>query len=207
MQDVFYIEEMEQAISLLKPARIEILRQMDEPRTCPELADYFDESAQRIYYHVKALEKAGLVEKVEEKRVRGVVEGYYQARARSYWLAPHLVGKVGGKRLAQDQMSLQVLLELAEEVHDDIGKLANKVHAGQDVPSLSLSAHIHLPDGERRSEFLEEVAILFKSLARKYGTPPLDATLENDEGYRLVLACYPKPENTNLQDDPHVEEN
>lgn len=199
MQDVFYIEDMEQAISLLKPARIEILKQMDEPKTCPELADYFDESPQKIYYHVKALEQAGIVEKVEEKRVRGVVEGYYQARARSYWLAPHLVGKVGGKRITRDQMGLQILLDLAEEVHDDIGKLANRSNAGEDVPSLSLSAHIHLPDGERRKEFLQEIEVIFKSLARKYGTPPLDAMLENDEGYRLVLACYPKPEKDDSQ--------
>lgn len=194
MQDVFYIEDMQQAISLLKPVRIEILRQMDEPSTCPELADYFDESPQKIYYHVKALEKAGLVEKVDEKRVRGTVEGYYQARARSYWLAPHLVGKVGDMPTSPDEKSLQVLLRLAEDVHDDIGKLANQVQVGQDVPSLSLSAHIHLPTSDRRAEFLEEVAILFQSLARKYGTPSMDATLENDEGYRLVLACYPKPE-------------
>ena len=197
MQDVFYIEEMEQAISLLKPIRIEILRRMDEPCTCPILADYFDESPQKIYYHVKALEQAGLVEKVEEKRVRGVVEGYYQAKARSYWLAPHLVGKVGEKKLSRDQQNLQVLLSLAEEVHDDLGKLANRAKAGQDVPSLSLSAHIHLPDGDRRAEFLEELALVFQSLARKYGTPPLDASLENAEGYRLVLACYP---NTNQED-------
>ncbi len=192
MQDVYYIEHMEQATSLLKPFRIEILRQMDEAITCPELADYFDESPQKIYYHVKALEKAGLVEKVKEKRVRGAVEGYYQARARSYWLAPHLVGKVGDMPLSRDEKSLQVLLNLAEDVHDDIGKLANHAQAGTDVPSLSLSAQIYLPDAQRRTEFLEEVAIVFQSLARKYGTPPIDATYENDEGYRLILACYPK---------------
>jgi len=196
MQDVFYIEEMEQAVSLLKPVRIEILKQMDEPCTCPELADYFDESPQKIYYHVKALEKAGLVDKVDEKRVRGTVEGYYQARARSYWLAPHLVGKVGETPMSSDEKSLQVLLQLAEDVHDDIGKLANQAQAGQEVSSLSLSAHIHLPDGERRAEFLEEVALAFQSIARKYGTPPIDAILENDKGYRLVLACYPKLDST-----------
>lgn len=201
MQDVFYIEDMQQAISLLKPVRIEILRQMDEPSTCPELADYFDESPQKIYYHVKALEKAGLVKKVDEKRVRGTFEGYYQARARSYWLAPHLVSKVGDMPTSPDEKSLQVLLRLAEDVHDDIGKLANQVQVGQDVPSLSLSAHIHLPTSDRRTEFLEEVAILFQSLARKYGTPPMDAILENDEGYRLVLACYPKPESATDKDD------
>jgi DNA-binding transcriptional ArsR family regulator len=49
-------------MTLLKPIRLEILKRLDEPRTCPELADYFDETPQKVYYHVKALEHAGLVE-------------------------------------------------------------------------------------------------------------------------------------------------
>jgi hypothetical protein len=34
---------------------------------------------------VKKLEAAGLVERVRERQVRGIVEGIYRARARSYW--------------------------------------------------------------------------------------------------------------------------
>src|SRR5215218_8426464 len=112
MQDVLYIEDVDKAMALLKPIRLEILKRLDEPRTCPELADYFDETPQKVYYHVKALENARLVDKVAERRVRGVVEGHYQASARAYWLAPQLVSQIGGARGAQDQMSLRVLLDL-----------------------------------------------------------------------------------------------
>ena len=192
MQDVFYIEDVDQAMTVLKPIRLELLKQLDEPRTCPELGDYFDMSAQKIYYHVKALEKAGLVEKVEENRVRGVVEGYYQAKARSYWLAPQLVGKVGGTKMTQDQVSLRVLLDLAEEVHDDIGKLGHKSESGKHVPSMSLSAHIHLPDTSRRQAFLEELQDIFQSLARKYGIPEDEVAITDGQGFRLILMCYPK---------------
>ena len=87
MQNVLYIEDVNQAMALLKPIRLEILKRLGEASTCPELAEYFDESPQKIYYHVKALESAGLVQKVEERRVRGIVEGHYQATANAYWLA------------------------------------------------------------------------------------------------------------------------
>ncbi|MBN8592267.1 MAG: helix-turn-helix transcriptional regulator [Anaerolineae bacterium] len=195
MQDVCYIEDLDRAMTLLKPQRLEILRRMDTPRTCPELADYFDESAQKIYYHVKALETARLVEKVEEKRVRGAVEGYYQASARSYWLAPTLVGQIGTPTQARDQMSLRVLLGLAEEVIEDTGKLGSASALGTDVPSLSLSAHIHLPDARRRAEFLTEVQAVFQQLATKYGLPETQTPVITDEqGFRLVLMCYPKPD-------------
>ncbi len=193
MQDVFYIESLDQAVEILKPIRIELLKRLDRPRTCPELAEFFHESPQKIYYHVKALEKAGLVEKVDERRVRGVVEGYYQAKARSYWLAPNLVGQIGGTQTTQDQTSLRFLLTLAEEIHDDIGHLGHRSEAGEEVPSLGLSAYIYLPDGERRAEFLEDVQAMFQELARKYGSPA-DNSPEDSQGknFRLILACYPK---------------
>jgi DNA-binding transcriptional ArsR family regulator len=192
MRDVFYIQDVDQATALLKPARVELLKRLDRPRTCPELADMLGDSAQKIYYHVKALEKVGLVEKVDEKRVRGVVEGYYQAVARSYWLAPQLVGEIGGERMTSNQISLRVLLDLAEEIHDDIGTLANKASTGKDVPSLSLSAHIYLPDGSRRAEFLQEIQTIFQNLARKYAIPQDDLDIVDEQGFRLVLVCYPK---------------
>lgn len=195
MQDVCYIEDLDRAMTLLKPQRLEILRRMDTPRTCPELADYFGESAQKVYYHVKALETARLVEKVEEKRVRGAVEGYYQVSARSYWLAPTLVGQIGTPTQARDQMSLRVLLGLAEEVIEDTGKLGSASALGTDVPSLSLSAHINLPDARRRAEFLTEVQAVFQQLAIKYGLPEnKDPVITDEQGFRLVLLCYPKPD-------------
>lgn len=193
MNDVIYIEDAEQAQVLLHPLRLDLLKRMDEPRTCPELAAQFDTTPQKIYYHVKALEKAGLVEKTEEKRVRGVVEGYYQARARSYWLAPKLVGQIGGETTARDQTSLRFLLNLAQEIHSDVGHLGQASEAGAEVPSLGMSAQVYLPDGERRAAFLNDVQIMFQSLARKYGIPPDNAADELiGQAFRLILACYPK---------------
>jgi DNA-binding transcriptional ArsR family regulator len=193
MQDVCYIEDVEQAMALLKPLRLEILRRLDEPRTCPELAAEFEESAQKIYYHVKALQEAGLVDKVAEKRVRGTVEGYYQAKARSYWLAPKLVGAVGGARQARDQASLRVLLQLAEDVIEDTGKLGSASEAGRHVPSLSLSAQIHLADSAQRAEFLQELQTTFQALALKYGVAPDDEdNASTSANFRLVMMCYPK---------------
>lgn len=191
MQDVFYIEEVEQAMTLLKPIRLEILRRLDEPRSCDELAEVFEDSTQKIYYHVKALQEAGLVDKVADKRIRGTVQGYYQAKARSYWLAPGLVGKIGSLQQTRDQASLRILLQLAEDVIEDAARLGSKSEAGQPVASLSLSAQLHLADSTQRSEFLQELQTTFQNLAMKYGiAEDADASLN----FRLVLMCYPKQE-------------
>ena len=191
MQDVLYIEEVDQAMALLKPIRLEILRRLDEPRTCDDLADVFQDSPQKIYYHVKALQEAGLVEKVAGKRIRGTVEGYYQAKARSYWLAPSLVGKVGSLQQTRDQASLRILLQLAEDVIEDTARLGSKSEAGQPVASMSLSAQIHLSDSAQRAEFLQELQATFQNLAMKYG---IAEDTDDSMNFRLVLMCYPKQE-------------
>ncbi|MCI0713854.1 MAG: helix-turn-helix domain-containing protein [Chloroflexi bacterium] len=194
MQDVHFIEDIDSAVALLKPQRIEIMQQLDRPRTCPDLADYFGESAQKIYYHIKALEKAGLVEKVDEKRVRGTVEGHYQAVARSYWLAPQLVGRIGDEKTASDQVSLRMILQLAEEVQTDLGKLGTHSAVGEEIPSLSMSGYIHLPDAARRAEFLAELQATFQSLAAKYG---LTESGDSSANFRLILMCYPRKDTEN----------
>src|SRR5687768_13381855 len=55
MRDVVYLDQVEQAEALLKPQRIEVLRQLAEPRSCTEVAVKLDQTPQRVYYHVKRL--------------------------------------------------------------------------------------------------------------------------------------------------------
>ena len=169
MREVMLIESVEQAGALLSPLRMEILKLAGEPRTCTEFAESLGESPQKIYYHVKVLERAGAIEKVEERRVRAISEGLYRAAARSYWLSPKLLGQIGGC--------------LAQEGHDGI-------------PSLGFSAQVHLAGPEERAAFLHEVQEAIQSIATKYGAIDLPHR-EADEtpcSFRLILACYPRSE-------------
>jgi len=193
MQDVLYVEVAGQAGALLHPLRIEVLKKLAEPRSCPELAKELGETPQKIYYHVKILESTGLIEKIEERRVRGIMEGLYRARAKSYWLSPSLVGKVGGISRARDQMSLGFLLSLAEEIHADVARLGGRASEAERVPSLGLSLQIELDNAGARAGFLEELQEVFQGLAKKYGAkdpthPP------KGPAFQVSLVCYPRPE-------------
>lgn len=194
MQDVLYIDDAEQAATLLKPLRIELVRRMAQPTTLGALAEQLGETPQKLYYHVKSLEHAGLVRKVDERRVGGIMEGVYQAGARAYWLSPRLVGVVGSAKQARDQASLGYLLSLAEELQEDIAALALRSAAGAEVPSLGISAQIELPDPARRAAFMRDVQQAIQTIAEAYGATGDDPTLgDHPEGsiYRLSLACYP----------------
>jgi DNA-binding transcriptional ArsR family regulator len=181
MQDVLYLERVEQAETLLRPRRVDLLRRLAEERSCTELAAELGETPQRIYYHVKKLEAAGLVERVRERRVRGIVEGIYRARARAYWLSPRLVGDIGGPRRARDRLSLGFLLDLAEQLGSDVAALAQR---GDETPSLGLTGEVRLSP-ERRSAFLHDLQSTFEALLARHGGG-------DGEPFALALACYPK---------------
>lgn len=180
MRDVLYLEEIEQAEALLKPQRIEVLRHLAEPRSCTEVAARLGQTPQRVYYHVKRLHDAGLIRQVAQRQVRGITEGIYQAMARSYWLAPSLVGRVGAAD-DRDEHGLGHLLDLVESVQSDIAALDP---AALDLPSLGIAGEIRVPP-ERRQEFLDELGAALQGLFTRYGGAEGDA-------FRLAVACYPR---------------
>ncbi|HVK20929.1 MAG TPA: helix-turn-helix domain-containing protein [Actinokineospora sp.] len=177
MREVLYLERIEQAETLLKPQRVEILRLLAEPRSCTEVAAQLDQTPQRVYYHVKRLVEAGLVTLIAERKVRGIHEGVYQAAARSYWLSPRLIGRVGARR---DERGLGYLLNLMEDVQADIAALDRAA----ELPSVGVSGSIRV-EPERRQEFLDDLRTTLQDLFARYGGAEGDA-------FALAVACYPK---------------
>jgi DNA-binding transcriptional ArsR family regulator len=179
MQEVFYVDRLEQAEALLKPRRVEVLRRLAEPRTCTQIARDLGDSPQKVYYHVKRLQNAGLIELVDERRVRGITEGIYRAVASSYWVSPALVGRIGPPREG-NQYGLGFLLDLAEELQSDLAQLP----AG--VPTLGISGDVRLR-GDQGGAFVADLQAAFQGVLDRYsggeGTP-----------FRLALACYPHSE-------------
>ena len=188
MRDVLFLEQIDQAEALLKPQPIEVLRQLAEPRTCTEVAVRLGQTPQRVYYHVKRLVDVGLVDQVAERKVRGIHEGIYQASARSYWVSPRLVGRIGLRKV-QDELSLGYLLDLMEDVQADIAALDR---TAPELPSLGVSGEIRvLP--EHRQEFLNDLQSVLQDLFTRYGGAEGDA-------FKLAVACYPKAQEKEPRD-------
>src|SRR5690349_23137905 len=176
MRDVVYLDQIEPAGALLKPQRIDVLRQLAEPRSCTEVAAELGQTPQRVYYHVKRLLEAGLVRQVAERRVRGINEGIYQAAGRSYWLSPGLVGRLG-RRQTRDELSLGYLVDLMEDVQADIATLDR---TRPDLPSIGVSGDIRVRP-EQRKAFLDELQHTLQDLFTRYGGAEGDA-------FRLAVA-------------------
>ncbi|MTT31122.1 helix-turn-helix domain-containing protein [Terrilactibacillus sp. BCM23-1] len=83
MNDVYYLNDLEQLKVLCDPFRISILWQLDDmPKTGKMLADKLKLSPSKVRYHLKELERAELVKVVNTSEKNGIVQKFYQPIAK-----------------------------------------------------------------------------------------------------------------------------
>jgi DNA-binding transcriptional ArsR family regulator len=83
MRPITSIQDPRYVKAMSHPLRVRILALLDERRASPvELAEVLEASLGTVSYHVRTLHQLGLIELVDETRVRGAVEHHYRARAR-----------------------------------------------------------------------------------------------------------------------------
>lgn len=87
MEPLRRIQNLDHIKTLTDSRRMVILRLlMAEAMTLSQIGQITGDHPARVRHHLKQLERAGLVEMVETRIVRGFVEKYYLARARTYLL-------------------------------------------------------------------------------------------------------------------------
>lgn len=80
------------------PFRMKILFALDEePLTVKQLADRLGEVPSKVHYHVKELERIGVLEIVDKKEKAGIVEKYYFPTAERFKIEKVVVNEDGWK--------------------------------------------------------------------------------------------------------------
>jgi len=172
---------------LAHPVRARILEALREPDTAASVARSFGRSRQYVSYHLKELERVGLVERVGERRKGNFVEQLYRACARRFVVSGRFAADP--KRLEsvfRDQVSLGQLAELGERLQrDSAGLIDLAASEGCQVPSASVTAQVRFADASARSAFMGELVECLKSLLSKHGSGEGDS-------YCVALAAYPE---------------
>src|SRR6266487_1030606 len=113
MDDVAVIEDPAAAEVSLDPVRARLLAELAEPASATMLAGRVGLARQKVNYHLKTLERHGLVELVEERRKGNVHERMVRATAASYVISPAALAAVApDPSRAPDQLSARWLLEI-----------------------------------------------------------------------------------------------
>ena len=83
MNPITNIDDARYVKAMSHPLRVRILALLDERIASPvELSGWLDATLGTVAYHVRTLERMGLVELVRETRVRGAVDHHYRSKER-----------------------------------------------------------------------------------------------------------------------------
>jgi DNA-binding transcriptional ArsR family regulator len=192
------IEDSEQIGALSHPVRARILESLRAPGTAAGLARQLGRSRQVVGYHLKELERVGLVRPAGERRKGSFIEQLYQATARRFLVSPRFAADP--ERLAalfRDQVALAQLSELGERVQRSAAELIeHAAESGDEIPSASVEAEVRFADESARAAFLSEYVESLKALLAKHGGAGRDDRAEG-EVFRVAFAAYPEaPEET-----------
>jgi DNA-binding transcriptional ArsR family regulator len=188
IQENYVLESPEQAMALLNPLRGEIVAHLMEPASASEVARQLNETPQRINYHLKSLEKVGIVRRVGSRQVRNLVEVLFQAVAKSFVLAESLSMKPETVRKLKDQGALSHLITTSERMKKDALLLMEQSDENEVIASAALQLQVSLADPEQRHAFVEEYVSLVHKLVAKYHSDS-----KQEDTYQVLLAVYPKP--------------
>jgi len=149
-REVTVVERPGQIKALSNPERVRILTLLIErPGTAKQVADWVEGTRGRVHYHIKELEKAGLVELVAKVEKGGVVEKYYRAVARNFYVAQGIGEHEGLSGDVRRMISRSMLGWRRREVLDvDQDEIATRVvrdclEAGEDDVILVQGAFAH----------------------------------------------------------------
>src|SRR5262245_12357548 len=124
MLDVTVIENAPAAEASLNPVRSRLLSELVEPGSATTLAAKVGLPRQLVNYHLRTLERHGLVELVAERRKGNMTERLLQATAASYVISPAaLTALQPDPGRSPDRLSAFWLLALAARLVRDVGSL------------------------------------------------------------------------------------
>lgn len=174
--------------ALAHPIRLRILAALREPGSPAEAARHLGDARQKVNYHVKELERAGLVRRVGERRVGNLVESLYQAVAGTFlvsprvaWTDPRRVGALA------DQIALETLVAAGERLQRAAALLLDRAaFEGEQIASATIEAELRLDGEAQHAAFLSEYAAAVGPLLKKYGT-------RDGDPYRVIFAVHPDP--------------
>lgn len=185
------IEDAERASAVLDPVRGRILAHLREPDSAAGVARALDLPRQRVGYHVRELERRGLLRQVAERRKGNFVERLLEATAVRYLIAPQALGPLAeGADEARDRFSSSYLITAAARTLRDAAELRARADArGKRLPTLTLETEVRFATPADQAAFAEEAAALLSELAARYH----DEEAESGRRFRFALLGHPAP--------------
>jgi len=183
------IEDSKTASSLLNPMRRQMLEHLKEPNSASGLARILHIPRQKVNYHLRELEKRGLVEFVKENKRGNCVERILQATARSYLISLESVGQLPlDAEQIKNEFSSTYLVAVASNMINEVAQLKTKAEkANKKLATFTLQSEIRLASPKSLNSFTEELSQFTAKLITKYH----DERTPKGRKYKFNICAHP----------------
>jgi DNA-binding transcriptional ArsR family regulator len=191
MRDVWVIDSGEIASVLLDPTRQLLLQRLGAPDTAANIARGLGLPRQRLGYHIRELERHGLIEQVEERKRGNCVERVIQATARRFIISPAALGQLGAEpNQVTDSLSSSYLIATAAQTIRDVSALQERARATEkQLPTMTIQVDVRFETPAARAAFADELAAFVADAVQRHHAP----TTTHGRDYRFTIAGYPAP--------------
>ena len=176
----------------LSPLRRRLLERLRAPASATELGAELAIGRQRVNYHLRALEAAGLVELVEERQRRGCVERILAARAQAFVVDPSVMtARAAGPVTpgVQDRFAAAHLVDTAAATVRDVARMQSRAdREGTRLLTFTIETEIACPTPAHLERFTTALAAFVARRARTFAR-----SAGGGRRYRVVLSGYPAP--------------
>lgn len=183
------VNQNDAAGALLNPLRRSILAALAAPGSATTVAAAIGERRQLVNYHLRVLERAGLVEEVGRRARRGLSERLVRATAAHYLVSPDAIAHLGGSTAdVGDRVSASYQVAVAARTIREVAALAALARkAGKPLTTLSLDTEVCFETPAAREAFGNELVATINRLVAKYH----HASAAAGRTYRLFAGAHP----------------
>jgi DNA-binding transcriptional ArsR family regulator len=184
-----YLDQPDQVRAALSPLRRQLLDLLREPASATQLAAALELPRQRVNYHLRELEKAGLVELVEERQRRGCTERILRANATAYLVDPTVMSQDESRAFTRisDQYAAEHLVEVAAATMRDVARMKTRSDAsGKRLLTFTIEAEIRFGEPGDVHRFTDALTQAVRDTVAAFDTP-------EGRPYRLIAGGHPAP--------------
>jgi DNA-binding transcriptional ArsR family regulator len=181
-----HLASLEQMKVLADPRRIRILELLgDEERTTKQVAEILGEPPTRLYHHVAALARVGLIRLARTRQSRGALEKYYVAVAKAFSADPKLFTSRRAPQAAEAAATLATrFLDLTAT---DLRALLAQEESPENLKEQGILSYLEVRGTPREIEAIRaKLSKLIESCTTGGGQSHRGGT-----AYRLTIAFFP----------------
>lgn len=180
------VAEPDQLRAALSPLRRQLLDRLRNPASATQLAAELELPRQKVNYHLRVLEQAGLIELVEERQRRGCLERILRASAGAFVVDPSVMSPTELTAI-EDRYAAEHLVATASSTVREVARMqAAAERSGTRLLTFTIEADIRFAHPADVHRFTDALADALARTAAEFDRP-------GGRSYRVVLGGHPTP--------------